>query len=145
MAVKQSMLVKVKRDNDTTLIPIRELNVGDYILSYTNKPTYKKVVDLYECKVHKHDQRHITFDNGNVLSCNNSQFIYTPHDDDIRDVEIDELLTNNSIMTNGDIIKVLSVKANGNKLSKYVNVFVDDTSCFFCTSKYNTDMFLLHS
>lgn len=145
MAIKQSMLVKVKRDNDTKLIPVRELNIGDYILSYTSKPTFKKVVDLYECRVDKNNQRHVSFNDGNILSCDNSQFIFEPHDDMIRDVEIDELLVDNMIFTDGEPIKAATVKSNGNTRSKYVNVFVDDSSCFFCTSKYNTGMFLLHS
>lgn len=144
MAIKPSTLVQVKRDNKEKRIPINELQIGDHILSDTNRPTYKKVIDVYSYKVNKDQQRHIEFDNGVTISCSDNQFVLCD-DDGKNDVEVDELTENHKVLSETNTVNVRKVLCHGKKRSKYVDVFVEDSGCYYCSNTYNGDMILMHS
>ncbi len=79
--VEENSKVNVK---DKGLIFIKDVQIGDYILSFNNKnrvSEYKKVTNIFNTQVDKEDRIQISFSNGSILKTSKKHPILTYVDD----------------------------------------------------------------
>jgi ribonucleoside-diphosphate reductase alpha chain len=75
--VEENSMVNIR---DKGLISIKNVQIGDYILSFNNKnkiSEYKKVIDIFTTQVDKEDRIQISFSNGSILKTSKKHPILT--------------------------------------------------------------------
>lgn len=135
--LKKGMLsyVKVKRKNKELVVLNSEVKPNDMILSYGNKPTYTKVIDVFDSKIMTTRRRVIKLTNGTKLHCSDNHAIMTMEDDLLVDVFPDELTPDHKVVTTSGLSNVEFVTFDNYCGGKFVDIITYNSNYFISNNK----------
>ena len=139
--VAKNSYVKVKKDAEIVNMPIKDLQIGDLVLSYnikTNTPEFKTVVVKHKVNVKKDDQIKLSFEDGNYIVTSKWHPFPRVTNNKVAYVRSDEMKEGDiTINHKGDFVKVTSIE-NGDADEEFVDLTVKDNNNYFCSTD-NTD------
>jgi ribonucleoside-diphosphate reductase alpha chain len=136
--VSENSYVKIKNKG---LIKIKDVNVGDYILSKninTNNDEYNLIIDKFNTNVEENDRVIITLSNGSklktskkhpILTFNNNGYKYV----DVKDLKINDIVIKPSLSYNNDF----SEESFENDISWFIGHHLGDGNSGYVNIKYN--------
>ena len=126
--------VNCKRNKEIEFVTNKHIHVDDQIQGYSTRPSYKKVLDVFEVNIKKERQRTIILENGIELVCSDNHALICRDDGILIDVFPDDLNDKHAIITTKGATKVKHVYVGSNDSStRFLDIIVED-HYYFCGS-----------
>lgn len=138
--------VTAKRNNELVNISNKEIRLTDYILGFSNKPTLKKVFELFEVKIPLSRQRKVVLDNGIELICSDNHALICTIDGEYFDIFPDDLTDTHNVITTMGIshVKHVLLMDDDTLSQRFLDIIVED-SYYFCGSNPEKGLVLCYN